>query len=303
MKLHYFKDPTGNFGDDLNPWLWSRLIPDLLDEDEGSLFVGIGTLINHRLPSAPVKHVFGSGFGYGEKPVIDARFVFHAVRGPDTASALGLPASCAVTDSAVLIRAVDTARGGDASGPVGFIPTGQTLDFFDWEPICTQLGLRFISCRWEVDRVLAEMRKCSKLLCEAMHGAIVADALRVPWVPIRCNEDVLAFKWQDWLSTLDLRYDPSSITTLHDHGRDLGALGRLKNSLKRQLDKTPLASANWSAAPPADSSASQIQQAQAQLAAAARRAPTLSDERLLDAHTGELLERLSRMRRAAGAGG
>jgi hypothetical protein len=36
MKLYYYQDSKGvkNFGDDLNPWLWSKLIPDVLDDDE-----------------------------------------------------------------------------------------------------------------------------------------------------------------------------------------------------------------------------------------------------------------------------
>ena len=35
MKLHYHrnKDGISNFGDDLNPWLWSRLLAHELDDD------------------------------------------------------------------------------------------------------------------------------------------------------------------------------------------------------------------------------------------------------------------------------
>ena len=63
MKLHYFKAPNGNFGDDLNPWIWNRLAPDLLDGDPATLFVGIGTLLNDQLPSARHTVVFGTGAG------------------------------------------------------------------------------------------------------------------------------------------------------------------------------------------------------------------------------------------------
>jgi hypothetical protein len=61
MRLHYYKDPHGNFGDDLNPWLWSKLIPDLLDDDGRTLFVGIGTILRREIPRGPGKVVFGSG--------------------------------------------------------------------------------------------------------------------------------------------------------------------------------------------------------------------------------------------------
>ena len=32
MKLFYYKDPTGNFGDDLNPWIWYSLAPELFND-------------------------------------------------------------------------------------------------------------------------------------------------------------------------------------------------------------------------------------------------------------------------------
>src|ERR1700712_2313875 len=124
MKLYYFEDPLGNFGDDLNPWLWQRLMPSIFDDDERELLVGIGTLLNHRLPREPLKHVFGSGLGYGNTPVIDATFQFHAVRGFDTARALGLAADTVITDAAVLVRAVELPKSEQPRITVGFIPTG-----------------------------------------------------------------------------------------------------------------------------------------------------------------------------------
>ena len=45
MKLVYYQDPKGNFGDDLNPWLWERLLPGRLDDDPSELLVGMGTIL------------------------------------------------------------------------------------------------------------------------------------------------------------------------------------------------------------------------------------------------------------------
>jgi len=72
--LYYHQDPQRNFGDDLNPWLWQRLLPGQFSgtvahdprargvvADDEVLFVGIGTLINTRVPTGPRKVVFGSG--------------------------------------------------------------------------------------------------------------------------------------------------------------------------------------------------------------------------------------------------
>ena len=90
-RLYYFKGAKPNFGDELNPWLWPRLLPDLLDDNDDELFLGIGTILNDGVPAPPRKIVFGSGFGYGLPPHVDsAKWNIYCVRGPLTANALGV---------------------------------------------------------------------------------------------------------------------------------------------------------------------------------------------------------------------
>ena len=43
MKLFYFRSSYGNFGDDINPYIWTKLIPDVIDGDDDAIFLGIGT--------------------------------------------------------------------------------------------------------------------------------------------------------------------------------------------------------------------------------------------------------------------
>lgn len=213
MKLYYFKDDKGNFGDDLNPWLWNKLLPNFFDDDETEIFVGIGTLINHRLPAHPIKHIFGSGFGYGTKPKIDDRFIFHALRGYKTAEALGIDKSKVITDSAILIRNIDLSNYRTKKEyKYGLMLTGYSLaNYEEWDLICNKLSFNFISCHWEVDKVLQEILKCDILISEAMHGAIIADALRIPWLPVDFYNYVLDFKWEDWLSTINIPYNQNRI--------------------------------------------------------------------------------------------
>ena len=64
MKLFYWNERP-NFGDELNPWLWSRLLPPgTIDDDPSTWLVGIGTVLNHRVPKAEKVLFFGTGYGY-----------------------------------------------------------------------------------------------------------------------------------------------------------------------------------------------------------------------------------------------
>lgn len=295
MKLYYFKDPHGNFGDDLNPWLWNQLLPGFFDDDASEVFVGIGTLLNHRLPDDPIKHIFGSGFGYGELPTLNDRFVFHAVRGYETARILGLDPKLAITDAAVLLRTVPTPRAEQITHRAGFIPHCQSSRYFNWESLCDELGLKYISAEWDVEKVLVEMSKCETLVCEAMHGAIAADTLRIPWVPVSCYDYISEFKWRDWLSTLNLPYAPIAITSLYDIERHQTLPSRLKNKVKRGLRSVGVWSENWTKPPRTPTGIPEYERALNEMKAAANAPSYLSNELTLNRHIeryGELIERI-----------
>ena len=207
MRLYYYRDPVGNFGDDLNLWLWPRLVPGLLDEDDGRLFLGIGTVINHRVPADPEKTVLGAGVGYGRAPTLDARWTIYGVRGPLSAWALGLSPRMALTDPAALVRTM----GGPPEAkryPLAFMPHHASARRADWPQCCRLAGVHYIEPRASVPEVLREIGRTHLLVTEAMHGAIVADALRVPWVAARFYDGIHAFKWEDWCGSLGLRYCP-----------------------------------------------------------------------------------------------
>ena len=206
MKPYYFKHIT-NFGDELNTWLWERLIPDLLDDD-GCLLIGIGTYLtsewipmNHRIA------VFSSGFGYGPIPQIDDNWSIYCVRGPLTAKALGLDASAAVTDAGALVRRVykgDNEKCYQSSYMPHHVSNKGGIKF--WQSICNELDIHYIDPHLPVDTVLAEINQSELLITEALHGAIVADALRVPWTSVQTGGHILEFKWDDWCKSLGLQY-------------------------------------------------------------------------------------------------
>lgn len=295
MNLYYFRDPSGNFGDDLNPWLWPKIAPRLLTERKEEVLVGIGTLLNHRLPPLPHKHILGSGVGYGDLPVLDESFTFHAVRGFGSARALGLSPELAIIDPGVLVRCIPDLPRRSSTTHVALMLTGQTLANFNWIEVCNRAGIQLISCHWDVDRVLSAIRGCGTLLTEAMHGAIVADSLRTPWIPVTCNENILAFKWLDWLSTLDVPYEPTRITPLYDVDRHLSASKKLRNHVHRAMAGAGVWRDAWSAPPQRRSTRQDIDRAIRELVACAKRRPFLSEEATLQGRIDRLLACIARV--------
>jgi succinoglycan biosynthesis protein ExoV len=215
VKLYHC--PIPNFGDALNTWLWPQVLPGIFDEDESTRFVGIGTLLNvGDLPSAPYKVVFGSGAGYGKRAsILDRKWRLYCVRGPLTAQALGVAPELAITDAAVLMRLVDLPPAPAKTYPVSYMPHWSSLKHWDWERLCQEAGIHFIDPNGATMTVLDEIRRSEVVLAEAMHAAITADALRVPWIPVRAYQRILPFKWQDWCLSLDLDYQPHYLPALY----------------------------------------------------------------------------------------
>ena len=229
MKVIYFQDPQGNFGDELNRWLWPRIFDgaisgfghhgiESLEENgaEALLFYGIGTILDDRIPAEPEKIIFGSGFGYG-KPLADltrCNIVF--VRGEQTAAAIGVSRDKALTDPAILLRRFFPLIADEKKlHDVSFMPHHSTTAGGFWQKACTELGINYISpTGFDVEAVVKQISASRLVIAEAMHGAIVADAFRVPWIPVSTVRETNPFKWQDWCGSLNLQYSPIRLTPI-----------------------------------------------------------------------------------------
>ncbi|MBA6348686.1 polysaccharide pyruvyl transferase family protein [Colwellia sp. BRX8-9] len=241
MKLHYHKSPLNNFGDVLNPWFWNKVFGDEWQSkgNINEIAVGIGTLINESLDSDNRYHILGSGVGYGTTiPKNRNKWSIHCVRGPLSAKALGVEKSLAISDPAILISDFVKFESNVKKYNYSFMPHVD-IDSYRYQLVCEEIGINYISPKWSMTRVLDNIHQSEKLLCSAMHGAILADTLRVPWLPVITAEDILPFKWEDWCLSMELDYKPFRLTPLWEHA-EVTMSSKLKTSLKNMIAKNQL---------------------------------------------------------------
>lgn len=207
MKLYYYKGATPNFGDDLNPWMWSRLTPDgFFNDDESELFVGIGSILDARLPESAKKYVFGSGYG-GYNDLVDVsgeNWDIRFVRGPNTEEVVKAPPGSAISDSAILLRAIEDLPEPAKNVGTALIPHFRSLRNGDWSDLARRSGFTLIDPRSDIETVLSQIAGADLVITEAMHGAIVADALRTPWIALEPTDVKHRMKWADWASSLEI---------------------------------------------------------------------------------------------------
>jgi succinoglycan biosynthesis protein ExoV len=289
MILYRWQGAARNFGDELNTLLWPRLLPGFFDDDPASLFLGIGSILDGRHSGSGLKLVAGSGYGgYERRARLDASWVIHWVRGPRTASILGLPAELGVGDPAVLLPLAGETR--VDGNTIGFMPHFESASFGAWHAAAAAAGIRLIDPRDDPRAVIAAIRGCRVLLSEALHGVIVADALRVPWVAIKPLAPIHRAKWHDWAATLGVRlvfrHLPPSSLLEWARSSSLAEFHAGRTLLSRHTDRLHDLRASWFLA-----------RATTALAEIARAMPQLSAPQALERCQSRMMDRLAALRR------
>ncbi|MFK8037039.1 MAG: polysaccharide pyruvyl transferase family protein [Crocinitomicaceae bacterium] len=223
MKLIYHKGK--NFGDAINPIVFNHFIGEYLNEDSSEVIVGIGSILGlFKKPENCKKiYVFSSGFAkgaistYGEPIEIDDDFDIICLRGKGTAEAMGLNPDLGIADGALLLPlAYPSEPKKKRKYQFSFMPHSGTLDVFeDWKSICQSLDIHLIDPRKSPEAVMDELMDTEVLLAEAMHGGIIADAYRIPWIPVKTIATINEFKWKDYCDSVNLNYNPNRTDTLY----------------------------------------------------------------------------------------
>jgi succinoglycan biosynthesis protein ExoV len=208
MKLHFHK--AKNFGDALNPYVLNHFLPNFFDNDDSNVFVGFGTLLGFDLPKKSNKIIFSTGAAvdinnnYGSIPSLDETWDIICVRGPKTAKLIGIDPKLAVVDGAVLVKKVFTEEETKLYD-YSFIPHFKSFDYTDYNQFEKLFNLKIIDPRLPVPEVIKKIKQSHIVICEAMHGAIVSDAFRIPWIPVKMHRHINTFKWHDWMESLMLK--------------------------------------------------------------------------------------------------
>lgn len=259
MAIYYhsdFSEKHGqlNFGDDINPFILRRFLPKELIASKNVCIVGIGTLLNNGLLKEIDEYdkalVFCSGVGYGKHGELigNPKLVYAGVRGPKSSNALNLKEEIAKTDAAILLYEKKTKC--TKRHRVTFIPHINT----DWSSgnvmrrTCEELDINYMAPNSQLDEFIENINASDLVITEAMHGAIVADTLRVPWIPIKIH-NALEFKWQDWTGSMKLEYAPYDLAPIYNASNSLVSKTKteikhfvFKRQLKRLLATPPILS-------------------------------------------------------------
>jgi succinoglycan biosynthesis protein ExoV len=217
MKLITYKAEKGNFGDDLNNWLWPQFFGSFNESSE-TAFLGIGSILFNNFPALreydnSKKIVFGTGIRPTNQIFkLDENWDIKFVRGPLSSACLDKIEY--ISDAAYAIGLTHSYKkllSSEKKYEVSVMPYFKSVEYVDWERICSKLGYNYISPLSEtnIEKTLTQISETKYLITEAMHGAIVADIFRVPWhrfifsTPYTEGSTVSEFKWLDWQSSIN----------------------------------------------------------------------------------------------------
>lgn len=217
MILSYYKEEP-NFGDSVNANIFPYFLPDFFDYDKESVFLGIGSVLGlmNGFNTTQKIIVFSSGFAYGKIPLVDEKYDIRCVRGPLTAKALKINPKLAITDGAVLLPLLpELKKTPSKRHKFSIIPHHQSQVMLgEKQEIFQELGINHINPKTDALEVIHQIRESEVVLTEAMHGAIIADCFRIPWIPIKMFGHINSFKWKDWSMSMGIRYQPERISSL-----------------------------------------------------------------------------------------
>jgi len=216
MNLKFFRAPDyNNFGDELNPYIFNHLFSEIFSLKKYAEFdfYGIGSIIDSRISADINAILFGTGIRDITKSYVTKKWDVRFLRGPISSNVLGFRGEKYIADAAYCMLCDESLLPvcKKKRFKISIMPHYRQMDKLDWGIIMKMAGVNIIDPREPIEQILQDIADSEKLLAIAMHGAIVADILRVPWQRIKMEaigaekQMISDMKWLDFISALDLK--------------------------------------------------------------------------------------------------
>lgn len=239
MELFYCKGSLLNFGDDMNEWFWDAIFPDFHEVAPNHTMFGIGSILWRSNVEQFTNNivVMGSGTGVGVLPDMPRDTMFQFVRGPRTAKQFGLAPDRHITDPACCTPLLaDMEPSAKPHGDTILVPHAGAANLpLDWNRIAEAADMRFVTPSADARTVIRDIAGAKLVLAESMHAAILADAYRVPWIPVAIRPNFWNFKWQDWADSMEMELQMES--ALDGLKRTYGVLKSVREGVRGMLPK------------------------------------------------------------------
>lgn len=239
----YYKPKIKNFGDHLNEYIYKNLF---FDSQLKSNVIGIGSILTKEfLTENEIEGKNCFVLGSGTRSIRDIpRFDIEKgsfFRGPLTNMVATLDTNNFISDGAYVLRQIDKYKKLEHTQkqyPISIIPYFRSLNGANWSKISKEFDLNFIDPTIPngIDFFMEEVAKSKLIISEAMHGAIMADIFRIPWVRLEFlssifeSLEVSTFKWKDWQYSIKLLHTHSIKADIYQSFVAQSKNFRLKNT-------------------------------------------------------------------------
>lgn len=220
MKILYFKGKTPNFGDELNWYIFHSLFEKFSFENQmkNSFLLGVGSILHKSYfekineNSTKIQNtgiVFGAGVREEHLSIPNKELKIYFVRGPISAR---ITKAKYISDAAYLLKFINDIpcqKKFKKKHRITIIPYYRHINSINWNRIKSETAVNIVMPNESPDYVISEIKKSSIVIGGAMHGCIVADIFRVPWIRMRFkiheqNNHVQTIKWNDWSSSVNI---------------------------------------------------------------------------------------------------
>jgi succinoglycan biosynthesis protein ExoV len=220
MDIYAWSSGVPNLGDDLNNWLWKRVLPSTFLREKGTL-IGIGSVISPEHLSSienpnPI-HILGAGCRNQKYPLSEVSndLKIHAVRGPLSSVALGQNDQLPLIDGAYALK-LTKIYGELIKQPKRYkftlIPYFRSRKLINYTILKESKDINILhsSDYKSIENALLTIAQSEYIISESMHGAVIADVLRVPWSRLNYflqnprDKETAEFKWKDWAYSMEM---------------------------------------------------------------------------------------------------